>query len=322
MRAKLLVVAGSVILVLSVGMAEVIGQQPSAKDKGASRKDAQGPPDEEREILKEIKEAYKAPFEVHQDVLKELRRSYQQPSPDREAKIFKELRRLYQLTDVQEGAILRELRRAYQQPSVDQEERIFREIDKADRLPTGAVPASVQADQARKMFRKLDLNGDGLLSSDEMPDSLRSERARWDANRDGFIDVDEYWAYYQGRLRSLSEQVASGQIELSLGRGGPAGTRVPTVEVKPRPTVYRAGKLPPGLPGWFSQLDTDGDGQIGLYEWKKSGRPLEEFFSMDRNGDGFLTVDEVMRYQAEQPRNQSNGMARAGSTTVKPGEKR
>jgi hypothetical protein len=67
-----------------------------------------------------------------------------------------------------------------------------------------------------------------------------------------------------------------------------------------RPVVYRAGRLPRGLPDWFTQLDTDGDAQIGLYEWKHSGRPLEEFRAMDRNNDGFVTVEEVLWYLARE----------------------
>lgn len=316
MRANLLVLTGSVLLVLSVGTAEAIGQQPAAQGKGFLGRGSQGPPAEEGEILKEIKEAYKAPFEVHKDVLKELRRSYEQPTPEREAKIFKELRRLYQMTAEQEEAILREIRKAYQQPSAQQEERIFLVIDRADPLPHGAVPPSVQGEQVKKILRKLDLNGDGLLGADEMPEALRSERARWDTNRDGFIDQDEYWAYYQGRLQFLSEQVASGQIDLGLGLRGPNGGTVPLGGDKPRPTVARAGRLPRGLPDWFLKLDTDGDAQIGLYEWKTSGRPLEEFHSMDRNGDGFVTTDEVLRYLAQQPQNRAEGTSRADSTTV------
>jgi hypothetical protein len=63
--------------------------------------------------------------------------------------------------------------------------------------------------------------------------------------------------------------------------------------------VYRAGNLPlDKLPPWFAQLDTDRDGQIGLYEWRRAGKPLEDFRAMDRNNDGFLTVEEVLYYQA------------------------
>jgi hypothetical protein len=66
-------------------------------------------------------------------------------------------------------------------------------------------------------------------------------------------------------------------------------------EEEKRPTVHRPGKLPKGLPDWFAKLDSDGDGQVALYEWKASGRSLDEFRKLDRNGDGFITVEEALR---------------------------
>jgi hypothetical protein len=84
-------------------------------------------------------------------------------------------------------------------------------------------------------------------------------------------------------------------------------TTVPApVEEDRRPTVYRVGKMPKDLPSWFEQLDTDQDGQVGLYEWKAAGRPVSEFVAMDRNGDGFITVEEALRYQKV--------LAKSGST--------
>jgi hypothetical protein len=50
---------------------------------------------------------------------------------------------------------------------------------------------------------------------------------------------------------------------------------------------------PKGLPAWFVELDTDGDGQVSLKEWYKAGKPLDEFLKLDRNGDGYLTEDEI-----------------------------
>jgi Ca2+-binding EF-hand superfamily protein len=304
MYARLLLATILAVLGLCVGAARA---QPPGVTFELKIKNPAGPPDEDKEILKEIKEAYKAPFEVHEDVLKELRRQYEQPSPDREAKIFKELRRLYDLTSQQEEILTRELRVAYRHQSPEQEERIFRMLQQAERLSNGAVPRSVQAEQARKIFQKLDRDGDGVLSADEMPDTLRAERGRWDTNHDGVIDPQEYWAYYQSRLGSLSDQVAAGEIDLGLKRGGPA-PKTATTEPKeePRPTVFRAGKLPAGLPDWFRQLDTDGDGQIGLYEWRAGGRTLEEFTRIDRNDDGFLTPEEVLFYIAQQSRGGPN----------------
>jgi len=67
-----------------------------------------------------------------------------------------------------------------------------------------------------------------------------------------------------------------------------------TTEDNDRPIVYRAGRLPADLPGWFDRLDRDRDGQVGLYEWRDSDWPVEDFQRLDRNGDGFLTIAEIM----------------------------
>jgi Ca2+-binding EF-hand superfamily protein len=154
------------------------------------------------------------------------------------------------------------------------------------------------ADFADRLFRRQDQNGDGLLNFDEMPEALRQERDKWDANKDGFIDPTEFRAYMQARMQqSLAERGWPG-----LGPNGEgAGTEAEAapIEEERRPVVHRVGKLPKELPPWFAQLDTDRDAQVGLYEWKESGRPLDEFLAMDRNNDGFLTVDEVLRYVAQ-----------------------
>jgi hypothetical protein len=92
-------------------------------------------------------------------------------------------------------------------------------------------------------------------------------------------------------------------------------SRTPTGEDS-RPTVYRLGKMPKDLPSWFEQLDTDKDGQVGLYEWKKAGRNVDEFLAMDANKDGFLTAEEVLRHQ------RARGLSASASTvaTASPGQ--
>lgn len=259
-------------------------------------------PDELKYLVRVVEDSYKAPEEVEKDVLDELRKQYGDPKPDREAKIFREIHRLYDTTPDQEAAILREIRLAYARPSEAQEERVFREIRKADKHAPGTVPASIQTEQSARLFRRLDQNNDGLLSNDEMPETLRDERAKWDKNGDGFIDPDEYAAYYQAQLKRVADQVASGEIQLKGAKlpATPAPSPTPTPSKGPAPKPgAAAAKLPP-LPDWFKQLDTDGDGQIGLYEWKAAGRPVAEFLAMDRNGDGYLEPDEVRAYLAEQ----------------------
>jgi Ca2+-binding EF-hand superfamily protein len=179
---------------------------------------------------------------------------------------------------------------------------------------------------AENAFQQFDRNRDGVLNSDEMPEELKAELPKWDTNKDGVIDLNEFKAFFQARVQQMmaERQAMRAQSFANGGLGnqwnGAAFPQTPTPaepEEDPRPVVYRAGNLPPNLPPWFRQLDTDQDGQIGLYEWKNSGRPIEEFEKMDRNGDGFLTIDEVL-YAESKNTNQGRGM-QAGRWPGAPG---
>jgi len=151
---------------------------------------------------------------------------------------------------------------------------------------------------AETTFQQLDKNGDGVLNSDEMPDELKAELDKWDTDHNGLIDLNEYKAYFQARMqqRMADRQGAQGQGQ----QNGPIYVETPAPQEDPRPVVYHSDNLPKELPTWFAQLDTDKDAQIGLYEWKVSGRSLAEFRAIDRNNDGFLTVEEVLYWQSQQ----------------------
>jgi Ca2+-binding EF-hand superfamily protein len=176
----------------------------------------------------------------------------------------------------------------------------------------GAAPNGGDIDaRAEEQFRRRDQNGDGLLNSDEMPEDLRAERDKWDTNKDGFIDLAEFKVYFRARM----EQRMAGRG--ANGEAGPAAVitaESPEEEEDKKPVVYRVGKLPKELPGWFEQIDTDKDAQIGLYEWRQAGRSIEEFQRIDRNGDGFLTVEEVLRYEKLNKNGGDGVAARAGPT--------
>lgn len=261
-------------------------------------------PDEFREILKQVEEAYKAVVEVDKDVLDELRKQYRDPKPEREAKIFREIRRLYDTTPQDEEAILREIRLAYQQPTNEQEERVFAAIRRAPQHPLGTVPIQVQAEAAAKLFRKLDADGDGYLNGDEMSQTLYEQRGRWDRNRDLAISFEEYGSYYQGQLRWISDGVASGEIPARLPRGlvpAPSEPESGSRRTEDRPANRDTNEPRESpLPEWFTGYDLDGDGQVGLYEWKKFGQSIKAFQAMDRNSDGFVVAEELRRYLAEQ----------------------
>jgi hypothetical protein len=275
---------------------------------------AKPPPDEFRALVKTVEEAYKAPLEVDKNVLDELRKQYRDPTPDREAKIVREIRRAYVTTPAQEDAIVRELRRAYGNPSPEQEARVFEEIQRGGLLPPGTVSADAQAERAAKLFRKLDRNQDGVLNSEEMPEFLRSQLRDWDRNRDGVIDPTEYLAYFQASLQWVADRVATGEIPIKLPKGVvptptplETGTKSAGADVPKPMAAGRPGPTSPELPEWFTRLDEDGDGQVGLYEWKKAGRPIAEFLEMDRNHDGFIEAKELLAHLAEHPSFQGGG---------------
>jgi Ca2+-binding EF-hand superfamily protein len=151
-------------------------------------------------------------------------------------------------------------------------------------------------DFVQRQFQRYDLNGDGYLNHDEMPENLRAELDKWDTDKNGLIDLNEFKAWMQARIQ-----------QRVLERNDENKDSTDSGEERKPPVAYRRGNLPKELPAWFSEMDTDQDAQIGLYEWKVSGRSLDEFNKIDRNGDGFLTVDEVLRYEASQGRGAQPG---------------
>lgn len=148
-------------------------------------------------------------------------------------------------------------------------------------------------------FNKLDVNEDGLLEhhelvGDRVAESLNGEFDKYDNNHDNVIDLPEFKGYMKARR---------GDGRNPMGKDGG-----PDDETKKRPTVIRAGNLPRDFP--YAMFDSDGDGQIGLYEWKSSGKRINEFLGMDLNNDGFLTVDEYYRWKKTD--DEANGRSAGG----------
>jgi Ca2+-binding EF-hand superfamily protein len=158
------------------------------------------------------------------------------------------------------------------------------------------APGGNGGDWVDGYFRRLDQNGDGFLNTDELNavPELKADMARWDTNKDGKIDLNEFREYTRSRM---AQWQGGGQWN---GGGSGEGEAPEEEETVKRPVVYRGNNLPKELDAvpWFKQLDTDHDGQVALYEWKNSGRTIEEFEKYDRNGDGFITIEEVLAYEA------------------------
>jgi len=188
--------------------------------------------------------------------------------------------------------------------------------------PAGPV---VPADWAEERFRQLDRDSDGYLSFDEMTENLQVEKDRWDANKDGRIDLDEWRAYLMAYIESHRRSAAragnrarhpsQGPRTLHRAREsqgpaapgppapGPPAVRPPFDEgrlpgamgQRNRKKGSSPHKFPSNMPAWFKEYDADGDGQVALYEWRAKENNVREFRKYDLNGDGVITVDELIR---------------------------
>jgi Ca2+-binding EF-hand superfamily protein len=177
--------------------------------------------------------------------------------------------------------------------------------------PGGFDPNQMSDEQIGRMMRRYDRDGDGRISAEEASGDLRDAFQRLDTNRDGYIDANEYRVYLMERMgdRNRGDRGSSGfdpNNQQNPQWGGPPGgwgggdrSRDQRDQEPERPVVYRYGKLPKDLPSWFTSLDEDQDGQIGLYEWRADGRSIAEFQAMDLNGDGIITAEEYLRYRRE-----------------------
>lgn len=144
------------------------------------------------------------------------------------------------------------------------------------------------ASDAERLMRFYDRDGDGKLNAQELQPTtrLKTEVARWDRNGDSLIDLTEL----QAVLEAYAQERLLGIVP------GPPGNPAPNRPEAREPGDPAApGQNPTALPEWFAHLDADKDGQIALHEWKTM--PLELFKQIDRNGDGILTADEVLRWQ-------------------------
>ena len=205
-------------------------------------------------------------------------------------------------------------------------------------------------DMFNGLFKRADRNGDGRVTPDESDDRIRREWPQYDRNGDGSLDQGEYTAYWQQRFSRGRESRdrdrddddrdrdrdrdnrgydpnnpqqwnqqggwngQQGPWNQQGGQWGSNTTQRAEEEIQ-RPVVYRYGKLPKEVPGWFEKLDTDKDGMVGLYEWRRdteTKRQIKDFTEMDLNQDSYLTASEWLRHSKMAIEKRSEGRSSDG----------
>jgi Ca2+-binding EF-hand superfamily protein len=188
-------------------------------------------------------------------------------------------------------------------------QEIFNRFDanKDGKLSKDELPPRLQEN-----FARLDANGDGFLSQEEFaraagpgqrppgapggaPNRAELEALfdRTDSNSDGKLTKDEIPEERQGMRAVLErsggdsinkEQFVRGMMAMAQQFGG----QPPRPDGAP-PRRPDAPGAPPGG-GLFAILDTDRNGELSTIEIAGAGAAL---LTLDRNGDGKLTPDEV-----------------------------
>jgi Ca2+-binding EF-hand superfamily protein len=197
--------------------------------------------------------------------------------------------------------------------------------DRGDRGGRGGFDPS-------EMIRRMDQNGDGLITANEVERVPSFIRDRWtqqglDLNRG--VRVDDMASNAQRQMeefRRQREEEGRGREERSdrpefqpapeMGRGDSRPATSNTVpNAKPRT------RIAPLLPESYKPLDMDYDGQIALFEWRKGKRgTISQFNQQDFDGDGFLTAKELAKAPAPAaaPTTTSPGTPAATTASVAP----
>ena len=179
----------------------------------------------------------------------------------------------------------------------------------------------VQAQSGDSLFLdRFDTNKDGKISRDEVPEGYY--RRVFDRMVDKY-KLDPKKTYTRAELQKIMGLSGSsgsnssvGTTSSRTGRGGrsdgPAGksppSRVPGGDTRPYRSLVE-------LPAEYREFDKDGDGQIGLYEWPRDR--IREFLALDKNQDGFLTIDELRK---EAPREEKKEERKEEKKETKPAE--
>lgn len=151
----------------------------------------------------------------------------------------------------------------------------------------------------RRLFARLDTDGDGFISRAEREASLKRLFARFDANGDGRITRTEFEAARRGRGRSESGSQVLPRATADRGARG-AVVASAAVAVRSRfvtPPAASSGVQAVG--GFFERADANGDGAVTFDEMRRARDAMVA--RIDANGDGRISLSEFLDFKRPGP---------------------
>ena len=156
--------------------------------------------------------------------------------------------------------------------------------------------------EAKQNMDRYDKNKNKYIDRNEISSRFAGNPMDFDRNRDGRLSLDELAVRYARRREGKSEQSSSNKKEKKRDRSGQNQTEMPDLYNGRK--SYRSAdrsRSTEGLPGYFTDQDRNGDGQLSMAEFMPentddwSDAELKKFFDADFNEDGMITAAESLR---------------------------
>lgn len=187
-------------------------------------------------------------------------------------------------------------------------------------LMTAAI-TEADRNEARQNLQRYDKNRNQYIDRDEITSRFAGNPMDFDRNRDGRLSLDELAIRYARRRESKNEK--SGGKGNSNRQDESKQSSSEVTDIYEGRRSYRTNarsNSTEGLPGYFTEQDRNGDGQLSMAEFMPENaedwneEELAKFFDIDFNEDGVITASESLRSVEEGPA--SSLRARASGQTA------
>jgi hypothetical protein len=172
-------------------------------------------------------------------------------------------------------------------------------------------PITSHRDHAASFLGLYDGDGNGSLEQEEWS-RIGAGWGEADADGDGVLSLNEvsdrFAAYQKPPAESEDDSTSSGSPDNASearNRSAHARNGQTSATLSQHRRSYRRRtpheRLPPGIPAWYLQMDTNRDGQVMMVEYAKAwnDEKLAEFNRYDFNRDGIITPRECLKGETE-----------------------